>query len=129
MKIISTEKAPKAIGPFSQAIVCDNYVYCSGQISMNPETMQMVGNNIKEQTKQIFKNIKAVLNSCDLTLSNIIKTTVFLKNMDDFKEMNSIYETMFGKHKPARTTVEVARLPLNALIEIECIACVNQHER
>lgn len=122
MKIISTQEAPKAIGPFSQAIVSGDFIYCSGQISLNPETMQMVGNDIKEQTKQIFKNIKAILKSCDLSLSNIFKTMVFLKNMDDFKEMNLIYEKMFGNHKPARSTVEVSRLPLNALIEIECIA-------
>ena len=124
MKIISTEKAPKAIGPFSQAIICGDFMYCSGQISLNPENMQMVGNDVEEQTKQIFANIKAVLKSCNLNLSNIVKTTVFLQNMDDFQKMNFIYESMFGNHKPARSAVEVSRLPLNALIEIECIASI-----
>lgn len=125
MKIISTTEAPKAIGPFSQAIECDGLVYCSGQISLHQESMKVVGNNVKAQTLQIFSNIKAVLKSCNLNLSNIVKTSVYLKDMGDFNEMNSVYEKEFGKHKPARTTLQVARLPLDVLIEIDCIASVN----
>jgi 2-iminobutanoate/2-iminopropanoate deaminase len=125
MEIISTKNAPKSIGPFSQAIVSGDHIYCSGQIALNPETMEMTGKDVAEQTQQIFTNIQAVLNSSGLELTNIIKTTVFLKDMADFKEMNSVYEKMFGNHKPARTTIEVSQLPLNALIEIECIASTN----
>ena len=125
MEIISTKNAPKSIGPFSQAIVSGDHIYCSGQIALNPETMEMIGKDVTEQIKQIFTNIQGVLKSCGLDLTNIIKTTVFLKDMGDFKEMNSVYEKMFGNHKPARTTIEVSQLPLNALIEIECIASIN----
>ncbi len=125
MKIISTQNAPKSIGPFSQAIVCDNLMFCSGQIALNPETMEMVGTNVEEQTRQLLANVEAVLKSSGLDLSHIVKTTVFLKDMNDFKNMNSIYESIFGEHKPARTTVEVSRLPLDALVEMECIASFN----
>jgi len=125
MEIISTKNAPKSIGPFSQAIVSGDHIYCSGQIALNPETMEMTGKDVAEQTQQIFTNIQAVLNSSGLELSNIIKTTVYLKDMADFKIMNSVYENKFGSHKPARTTIEVSQLPLNAIVEIECIASIN----
>ncbi len=122
MKIVSTPNAPQAIGPYSQAIDLDGCVFLSGQIPLDPETMQLVGDDISSQTEQIFKNIRAVLEAAGLTLSNVAKTTVFLKDMNDFSEMNKVYESNFGTHKPARSAVEVARLPKDCMIEIECIA-------
>mmetsp|Transcript_619 Transcript_619/g.460 ORF Transcript_619/g.460 Transcript_619/m.460 type:complete len:131 (+) Transcript_619:2111-2503(+) len=124
MEIISTSKAPAAIGPYSQAVKTDNFLFCSGQIAINPETKKLSDNNIEIQTLQVFNNIKEILRASGLNLSNIVKTTVFLSNMNDFPVMNTIYEKEFGGHKPARSTVQVAKLPLNALIEIECIAII-----
>jgi 2-iminobutanoate/2-iminopropanoate deaminase len=122
IKIVSTPEAPVAIGPYSQAIVVGNLVFCSGQISLDPATMQMVGEDVESQTKQIFKNIRAVLKTENLTLSNVVKCTVFMKDLNDFGKMNTIYAEEFGEHKPTRSTVQVARLPKDALIEIECMA-------
>jgi len=122
MNIINTDKAPTAVGPYSQAIRSGDFLFCSGQIAINPETKKLVDRKIENQTIQIFKNIKAVLNAGGFTLTNIVKTTVFLVNMNDFQIVNDIYANEFGTHKPARSTVEVSQLPLNALIEIECIA-------
>lgn len=122
MKIVSTNEAPQAIGPYSQAIDLGEFVFLSGQIPLDPESMQIVGGNITEQTEQVFQNIKAVLNAAGLDLANVVKTTVFLASMDDFVEMNAVYASNFGDHKPARSAVEVARLPKDALVEIECIA-------
>lgn len=122
IKIVTTPEAPAAIGPYSQAIVVGNLVFCSGQISLDPATIQMVGEDIENQTRQIFKNIRAVLKAENLTLSNVVKCTVFMKDLNDFGKMNTIYAEEFGTHKPARSTVQVARLPKDALIEIECIA-------
>ena len=119
---ISTEKAPKAIGPYSQAIKNGNLIFCSGQIPLDPNTMAITGTNATEQTGQIFKNITAVLDAAGASLDNVVKTTVFLKNMGDFAAMNEVYTAAFGVHKPARSTIEVARLPKDALVEIECIA-------
>ncbi|MEY4066120.1 MAG: hypothetical protein RIR26_2328 [Pseudomonadota bacterium] len=120
--VVSSELAPKAIGPYSQAIVCGDLVFCSGQIPLDPSTMQIVGSEIEAQTTQVLKNLKAVLSAAGTSLSSVVKTTVFLKNFDDFQKMNAIYESNFGTHKPARSTVEVARLPRDVLVEIECIA-------
>jgi len=122
IKIVTTPEAPAAIGPYSQAIVSGNLVFCSGQISLDPATMQMVGDDIETQTRQIFKNIRAVLKAENLTLNNVVKCTVFMKDLNDFGKMNTIYAEEFGEHKPARSTVQVTRLPKDALIEIECIA-------
>ena len=122
MEKVNAENAPAAVGPYSHAVIADQLVFCSGQIPLDPASMKLVGNNIEEQTLQVFKNIRAVLDSIGLSLDDVVKTTVFLKNMDDFKDMNSIYEKSFGNHKPARSAVEVSKLPLNALVEIECIA-------
>jgi len=122
MKIISTDKAPKAIGPYSQAVDLGDFIFLSGQIPLDPQTMQMTGDNVTEQTIQVFKNIRAVLNAAGLELDNVVKTTVFLSDMNDFQAMNAVYEKSFGTHKPARSAVEAARLPKDALIEIECIA-------
>ena len=122
MEIITSDKAPAAIGPYSQAVKTDNFLFCSGQVGIDPATKGLAGEDIETQTLQVFKNIKEVLKASGLDLNNIVKTTVFLSNMNDFPTMNAIYGKEFGKHKPARSTVQVARLPLDALIEIECIA-------
>jgi len=122
MKIISTKNAPQAIGPYSQALDLGNFIFLSGQVPLDPATMQITGDNISEQSEQVFKNIKAVLAAAGLSLNNIVKTTVFLKDMNDFVAMNAIYASNFGDHKPARSAVEVARLPKDSLVEIECIA-------
>ena len=122
MKIISTNDAPQAIGPYSQALDLGEFVFLSGQIPLDPQTMQMTGSNITEQTGQVFKNIQAVLKAAELDLSNVVKTTVFLAEMNDFVAMNAVYEQCFDGHKPARSAVEVARLPKDSLVEIECIA-------
>ncbi|NBO37245.1 RidA family protein [bacterium] len=121
-KVIHTEQAPKAIGPYSQAIGFGDLVFCSGQIPLDPQTMQIVGGDIQSQTTQVLNNLKAVLNAAGADLSTVLKTTVFLKNFNDFQTMNGIYENFFGDNKPARSTVEVARLPRDVLVEIECIA-------
>ena len=122
MEPITTTKAPQAIGPYSQAMKAGNMIFCSGQIPMDPTTMEIVGKSIEEQTKQVFKNIRAVLAAENLTLHNIIKTSVFLDNMNDFSSMNKIYEQEFDGHKPARSCVEVSQNPRGVLVEIECIA-------
>jgi 2-iminobutanoate/2-iminopropanoate deaminase len=122
IKIVTTSDAPAAIGPYSQAVVTGNLVFCSGQIPLDPVTMQIVGEEIETQTRQVFKNIKAVLKAENLNLSNVVKCTVFMKNLDDFGKMNTIYAEEFGSHKPARSTVQAARIPKDVLIEIECIA-------
>jgi 2-iminobutanoate/2-iminopropanoate deaminase len=122
MKSIHTPNAPKAIGPYSQAVSSGGFLYCSGQIPLVPTTMELVGTGIEEQVEQVFANIKAVLKEAGVGMEKVVKTTVFLKNLDDFAKMNTIYEAHFGSHKPARSTVEVSRLPRNSLVEIECIA-------
>lgn len=122
MKAIYTPNAPAAIGPYSQAIVHDNLMFCSGQIPLNPETMEIQGTNIEEQTLQVMINIENLLAEQKIGLDKIIKTTIFLDNMNDFAAMNQIYEKALNRHKPARSTVEVSRLPKDVLIEIECIA-------
>ena len=122
MHTISTDKAPPAIGPYSQAVRSGNFLFCSGQLGIDPDTKALVENDIKKQTSQIFSNIKAVLNAADLNLTNIVKATIFLSDMENFPIVNEIYAQHFEGHKPARSTVQAARLPLDALIEIECIA-------
>jgi len=121
MKKVETNKAPQAIGPYSQGIVVDNYFFSSGQIALTPEG-EMVEQDIKKQTHQVFANIKAVLEAAGTSLDKVVKTTVFLKNMDDFPVVNEIYASYFGEHKPARSCVAAAQLPKDALIEIEVIA-------
>jgi 2-iminobutanoate/2-iminopropanoate deaminase len=122
MKKVFTENAPQAIGPYSHAIVSANLVFCSGQTPLNPATMQIEGVTASEQTTLVLNNLETVLKSVGCSRANILKTTVFLKNFADFERMNKAYEAFFGKHKPARTTVEVSRLPREALVEIECVA-------
>ncbi|SPD73442.1 Enamine/imine deaminase [uncultured Desulfobacterium sp.] len=125
MDTITSENAPAAVGPYSQAIRAGDFLFCSGQIGLDPHTKMLAGKDIRAQTVQVFKNIRAVLNAAGLDLKDTVKTTVFLKSMDDFPIVNDIYGREMGGHRPARSTVEVARLPLNALIEIECIAASN----
>lgn len=120
-KEIVTEKSPKAIGPYSQGINMNDLIFVSGQIPVNAETGEIPA-TIKEQTTQVLKNITYILESQGADLSNVVKTTVFIKNMNDFTEMNQVYESFFVKPYPARSTVEVARLPKDVLVEIEVIA-------
>ncbi|WP_282439829.1 RidA family protein [Gottfriedia acidiceleris] len=123
MQLIHTDHAPKAIGPYSQAIIANGLLYTSGQIPLTVEG-NIVEGGIEEQTKQVFANLKAVLEEAGTDLSKVIKTTVFLKDLTTFVDFNAIYEEFFNGHKPARSCVEVARLPKDVLVEIECIALV-----
>lgn len=120
-KIISTDKAPKAIGPYSQAYLCGNTLYCSGQIAINPETNVFVGGTIEEQTTLILSNIKGLLESAGFGFEDVVKTTCFLAEMKDFSVFNNLYEKAFVS-KPARSCVAAKELPKNALVEIEVIA-------
>ena len=122
MKAISTEKAPAAIGPYSQAIQVGNLVYTSGQIPIDPATGMIVKGGIKEQTLQSLTNVKAILEEVGLTMSNVFKTTVFMADMGDFTDMNSVYAEFFTEPYPARSAVAVKTLPKGALVEIEVIA-------
>ncbi len=120
-KVISTDKAPKAIGPYSQAILAGNTLYCSGQIAINPETNEFIGGSIVEQTEQIIKNIEGLLSSSGFSYNDVVKTTCFLADMKDFAVFNALYEKAFIS-KPARSCVAVKDLPKNSLVEIEVIA-------
>jgi len=122
MQIQNVEGAPQAIGPYCHAIKSGNFVFCSGQTPLDPDTTQLVGSDIGEQTERVLKNLEIVLQGLGLSLRNVVKTTVFLKDMADFQGMNKVYKQMFGDHRPARTTVSVKQNPLDALVEIECIA-------
>jgi 2-iminobutanoate/2-iminopropanoate deaminase len=119
---VNTKKAPAAVGPYSQAMKAGDFVYVSGQLPMNPETGEMVSGSIKEQTRQSLENAKAILKEAGTSLENVVKTTVFLQNMSDFADMNSVYAEFFTDHKPARAAVEVAKLPLDADVEIQMVA-------
>jgi len=122
MNVLHSAEAPKAIGPYSQAVQVGNLIFCSGQTPIDPQTMELEGKNVEEQTERVLSNLSLVLKSRGLTLSNVIKANVFLISMKDFAAMNKVYEASFGDHRPARTTVQVSGLPMNALVEIECIA-------
>lgn len=122
MQEIYTERAPKPIGPYSQAIKYENLVFISGQIAIDPITNQFVGGDVENQTRVIMENIKSILEEAGLSMNHIIKTTIYLKNLEDFPIVNRIYGEYFTQHKPARSTVEVSRLPKDALVEIEVIA-------
>jgi 2-iminobutanoate/2-iminopropanoate deaminase len=121
-EVVSTENAPGAIGPYSQAIKSSGLVFCSGQIPIDPATGQFVSEDVSEQTRQVFKNLEAVLKAAGSSLDNVVKTTVFLSDMNDFTAMNEVYSQFFNDNKPARATVQAARLPRDAKVEIECIA-------
>ena len=124
MNIIKTNRAPEAIGPYSQAIKAGDLVFCSGQIPLDPVNMTLVGETIADQTEQVLLNLSEVLKAAGTGLEKVVKTTVFLKDMNNFVEMNEVYAKFFGDHKPARATVEVARLPKDVLVEIECTALI-----
>ncbi|MDQ6600679.1 RidA family protein [Bacillus salipaludis] len=122
MKVISTNKAPQAIGPYSQAIRVDGFLFLSGQIPLDPETGEVVEKDIRLQTGQVLKNIQGILEEEDYLLTNIVKTTIFIKDMNDFPVINEEYSQFMQGHNPARSTVEVSRLPKDVMIEIEAIA-------
>jgi 2-iminobutanoate/2-iminopropanoate deaminase len=121
-EIISTEQAPKAIGPYSQAVRVNNMLFTSGQIPLDPVTMQLVEGNVQVQTTCVLNNLKAVLEAAGLTLQDVVKTTVYMKNLSEFPRMNEVYATYFPVDPPARSTVEVAKLPREVQVEIDCIA-------
>lgn len=123
-KVIHTDKAPQAIGPYSQAIQARNFLFLSGQIPLDPRTGELVKGDIRQQTKQVLENIKGVLESQGLGMENVVKTTIFLKDIGNFNQVNEIYGTYFPSSPPARSTVEVSKLPRNAGIEIEIIALI-----
>ncbi|HVU18872.1 MAG TPA: RidA family protein [Candidatus Didemnitutus sp.] len=122
MKTIIAPNAPAAIGPYSHAVHAGNLLFCSGQTPLDPATGKLVEGDIEPQTKQVFANIKAVLSAAGLTLQDVAKSTVYLKDMTDFAKMNAIYEAAFAPHKPARTTIQAGKLPLDCRVEIEVIA-------
>ncbi len=122
MNVINTEKAPAALGPYSQAIEVNGTLYVSGQIPFIPETMTCVSDDVQEQTKQSLENVKAILEEAGYTLNDVVKAGVFIKDMDDFPLINEIYAQYFSENKPARACVEVARLPKDVKVEIEVIA-------
>lgn len=122
MNPVHTAAAPAAIGPYSQAIVANGFVFTAGQVSFDPATMELVEGDVAAQTEQVMKNLSAILREAGADLSTVVKTTVFLRDMNDFAEMNAVYGRWFGEHKPARSTVQVARLPRDAGVEIEAVA-------
>ena len=124
-KIISTTDAPAAVGPYSQAIRSGQFVFCSGQIPLDPKTAQMVQGDIRNQTQRVMDNITAVLRAEGLTFENIVKTTIFLTNLADFQTVNELYGSYFKSDPPARSTIQVAALPKGANIEVEVIAVAN----
>lgn len=128
MRTIETDKAPLAIGPYSQAKITGNLLFASGQIALDPASGEMVGNTIEEQTEQVMKNIKGLLEACNLDVNAVVKTTCFLKHIEDFATFNEIYAHAFGDARPARSAVGVAGLPKGALVEVEIIAEVPHAE-
>ena len=124
MKVISTKKAPAAIGPYSQAIHVGNFVYTSGQIPIDPATGTFIEGGIKEQTRQSLTNVRAILEEAGLSMGNVVKTTVFLADMADFADMNAVYAEFFAESYPARSAVAVKSLPKGALVEIEVVATI-----
>jgi len=123
-KIIATKDAPQAIGPYSQAVVFGNFIFISGQIPIIPKNGELILGGIEEQTEQVLKNLEAILKSSNSSLINVLKTTVFITDLNDFGKMNKVYEKFFKDNLPARSTVEVSRLPKEVLVEIEAIAYI-----
>ena len=122
LEVIATDGAPKALGPYSQAIAHGELVFCAGQVALDPASGQLVGSTTGEQTRQVLRNLAAVLEAARSDLAHVVKTTVFMTDIGDFAEMNAVYEQAFGDHRPARSTVPTAALPRGAKVEIECIA-------
>lgn len=120
--VVATKDAPQAIGPYSQAINAGGFLFSSGQIAIDPSTGQVIEGDVAAQTERVMKNLEAILKAGGLSLQRVVKTTVYLKSMGDFATMNEIYGRHFGEHRPARSTVEVARLPKDVLVEIDVIA-------
>jgi len=121
-KIISSDRAPKAIGPYSQAVVSNGFAFLSGQISLDPGTNQLIEGDIAAQTERVLESLKGLLEDCGSSLAQVVKTTVFLKDMGEFAKMNEVYARYFSENPPARATVEAARLPRDVRVEIECVA-------
>lgn len=122
--VVTTDKAPKAIGPYSQAISAGKLIFTAGQVALDPKTGEMVGKTAAEQTEQVLKNLAAVLEAAGTSFENVVKTSVFLADMADFPAMNEVYARHFGTHKPARSTVQAAGLPKNARVEIDAVAYI-----
>ena len=122
MRVIATDAAPKAIGPYSQAIATENFIFTAGQVALDPKSGDLVGRSTAEQTEQVFANLKAVLAAAGASLQSVVKTTVYLADMADFAQMNEVYAKHFGSHKPARSTVQAAGLPKGARVEIDVVA-------
>lgn len=122
LKFVKASGAPAAIGPYSQAVKVGEWVFCSGQIPLDPKSGEMVSGGVMEQTERVLANLEAVLTEAGASFAQVVKTTVFLASMSDFAEMNQIYTRRFGDHRPARSTVEVGALPRGALVEVECVA-------
>lgn len=123
---ISTSKAPEAIGPYSQAVRVGNTIYLSGQLPIDPANGEIMTNNEEAQAKQAMKNIQAILGEVNLSFNDIVKTTIYIRDMDRFSTVNKVYESFFGDHYPARSTVEVSNLPKDALVEIEAVAHISK---
>lgn len=126
LKIVSTEKAPAAIGPYSQAIIADRFIYTSGQIPINPLTGELVTGKIELQARQVLENLKSILEAAGAGLENVVKTTIYIKDMNDFNTINAVYGEYFKQPYPARSCVEVARLPRDVGIEIEAVAYLDK---
>ena len=120
-KKIATSNAPEAIGPYSQAIQYGDFLFVSGQVAIDPQTANIIGDDIEAQTEQVLKNLAAIIEAAGMSLQNVVKCTCFLKDMNDFVKFNSVYESYFGESLPARETVEVGRLPKDALVEVSAI--------
>jgi len=124
MEFVASDKAPKAIGPYSQAVKAGNLLFTSGQVSLDPATSKLVEGDFDAHARRVFENLKVVLATGGAEFSNVVKATVFLKNFGDFQKLNAVYSEYFGNHKPARTTVEVSKLPLDAPLEIDLVAVI-----
>ena len=122
--IIHSDSAPEPIGPYSQAVQFEKLIFTSGQIAINPENNELIAGDVEDQTRQVLENLRAVLEATNASLDTVVKTTIFLKNMDDFVKVNNVYDSFFGSSVPARSTIEVARLPKDVLVEIDCIAAI-----
>lgn len=124
MEFVASDQAPKAIGPYSQAVKAGNLLFTSGQVSLDPATSKLVEGDFDAHARRVFENLKVVLSSGGADFKNVVKATVFLKNFGDFQKLNAVYSEYFGSHKPARTTVEVSKLPLDAPLEIDLVAVI-----
>jgi len=122
MHRVTTAQAPAAIGPYSQAIVTGGFVFTAGQIPLDPESGELVGGDIAVQTERVLRNLSAILDAADASLASVVKTTVYLADMNDFGAMNEVYARFFGEHRPARSTVQAGRLPKDVLVEIDAVA-------